>query len=240
MAVIGALLWFVPLSYTLAILVIVDLLHFLLVLLANTINIPIENSVNRYYYNDAKRILASMPNLTVIGVTGSYGKTSTKYILQKLLSAKYNVLMTPESYNTPMGVIRTVRTYLNATHEIFIVEMGAKNPGDIKEICDLVNPDYGIISSIGPQHLETFKTMDAICRTKFELAQAAKKKVFLNMNNEYIAREAGKHSHISYAIGRSGRLYGLKHLRWANGVGLCCDQKGRSKPEISHQNAGRH
>lgn len=145
------------------------------IILANIINKPIELSINRYYTNDAKKMLAACPNLTVIGVTGSYGKTSVKFYLNTLLKAKYNVLMTPESYNTPMGVVKTVRGSLRATHEIFICEMGAKYVGDIKELCDIVHPKHGIITSIGPQHLESFKSLQNVINTKFELADALPK-----------------------------------------------------------------
>ena len=92
--------------------------------------------ISSYYINDAKKLLASKEDLKVIGITGSYGKTGTKYILSRLLSEKFNVLMTPESFNTPMGVVRTVRENLRNDTEIFICEMGAKNVGDIKEICE--------------------------------------------------------------------------------------------------------
>ncbi|MDE7280594.1 MAG: UDP-N-acetylmuramoyl-tripeptide--D-alanyl-D-alanine ligase, partial [Ruminiclostridium sp.] len=112
----------------------------LMPMIANFMNKPIEKGVNNHYINDAKRIINELPNLTVIGITGSYGKTSTKFYLNKLLSAKYNVLMTPESYNTTMGVVKTVRGSLNATYEYFICEMGAKGVGEIKEICDIVHP----------------------------------------------------------------------------------------------------
>ena len=95
------------------------------IILANIINKPIELSINRYYTNDAKKMLAACPNLTVIGVTGSYGKTSVKFYHNTLLKAKYNVLITPESYNTPMGVVKTVRGSLRATHALFICQMGA-------------------------------------------------------------------------------------------------------------------
>jgi len=150
---------------------------------------PMEKGISRYYYNDAKRILASAKDLIIIGVTGSYGKTSMKYIITSLLSEKYNVLMTPGSFNTTMGVVRTVREQLKPTHQVFVVEMGAKNKGDIKEICDLVKPKYGVISSIGPQHLETFKSIENIINTKFELAEAVKENggtMFLNYSNDYI------------------------------------------------------
>ncbi|MBQ9963797.1 MAG: UDP-N-acetylmuramoyl-tripeptide--D-alanyl-D-alanine ligase [Clostridia bacterium] len=145
---------------------------FLWIGLANYINLPLEKAIANRYVRDAKRRITERPDLTVIGITGSYGKTSTKNFLHALLSVRYNVLMTPESYNTTMGVVRTIRERLRPSHQIFIAEMGAKNTGDIAEICDLVSPQYGIISSIGEQHLETFKTIDNIVATKFELADA--------------------------------------------------------------------
>ena len=113
-----------------------------------------------------------MPDLKIIGVTGSYGKTSTKHYLNRILSEKYDVLMTPGSFNTTMGVIRTIREYLKPYNEVFICEMGAKQPGDIKEICDLVHPSVGIVTAVGEQHLESFKTIENVQRTKFELVDA--------------------------------------------------------------------
>lgn len=140
-----------------------------LLLIANFILTPIEKSINRKYYNDAANILRSMPDLKIIGVTGSYGKTSTKHYLNRILSEKYDVLMTPGSFNTTLGVIRTVREYLKPYNEVFIVEMGAKQKGDIKEICDLVHPEIGIVTAVGEQHLESFKTIQNVQSTKFEL-----------------------------------------------------------------------
>ncbi len=150
---------------------------------------PMEQAISNGYVRDARRRLEAMPELTVIGITGSYGKTSTKNFLHALLSVRYNVLMTPESYNTTMGVVRTVRERLKPSHEIFIAEMGAKNRGDIREICELVSPHYGMITSIGEQHLETFGSVDTIVATKFELADAlpADGRLFACGDNEYIA-----------------------------------------------------
>ena len=141
-------------------------------ILANIINKPLENAITRWYYNDAKRILRSMPHLTIIGITGSFGKTSTKHFLHRILSERYNVLMTPGNFNTTLGVVRTVREHLKPHHEVFIVEMGAKQRGDIKEICDLVCPDMGIVTSVGEMHLETFGSVENVARTKFELIDA--------------------------------------------------------------------
>lgn len=163
---------------------------------------PVEKAVNNSFINDAKKRLKSCSGLTVIGVTGSYGKTSLKFYLQTLLSAKYNVLVTPESYNTPMGVVRTIREQLKSTHEIFICEMGARHVGDIKEICDIVHPDHGVITSVGPQHLETFFNIDNVRKTKFELADALPKdgKLFLNADSEEILKDTRTFNKTYYGV----------------------------------------
>ena len=148
----------------------------LLTLFAWSITYPIERSVSSWYVNDAKRILREHKNLTVIGITGSYGKTTTKFILNRILSEKYNTVCTPQSFNTPMGVVRTVRGDIKPSTQIFICEMGAKKVGDIKEICDIAHPSYGIITSVGAQHLDTFKNEDNVFKTKFELYDAVKTK----------------------------------------------------------------
>ena len=116
----------------------------------NKINQPMEKQIQKGFYNKAKKKLEQMPDLKVIGVTGSYGKTSTKYIVSTILSQRYNVLMTPESYNTTMGVVRTINERLSPTDNIFVCEMGAKNIGDIKEICDLVKPKIRYFNSNRP------------------------------------------------------------------------------------------
>ncbi len=156
---------------------------------------PIEKRISRYYVEDAVKILNSRPDLTIIGITGSYGKTTTKFILTRILSEKYNVVCTPHSYNTPMGVVRTVRTMLKPQTQIFVCEMGAKQVGDIKEICNIASPKHAIITSVGPQHLETFKTVDNVFATKFELADAVKENggaVFVNGDSKEIADRIGE------------------------------------------------
>ncbi|BEP30280.1 Mur ligase family protein [Helicovermis profundi] len=179
--------------------IILNVFSFISILLSNYINKPIELKIKNKFYKDAKNILESNKHLTVIGITGSYGKTSTKNLLYDLLKRDYNVLITPESYNTLYGVIRTIREKLKPTHDIFIVEMGAKQVGDIKEICDLVNPDMGIITSIGEQHLETFKNISNIIKTKGELFEGIKPngKAFINISDENIMK-IKKRSDIEY------------------------------------------
>lgn len=181
---------------------IMNILVPLFVFICNIINIPINKAINNWYINDAKRIIKEMPNLITIGVTGSYGKTSVKTFLYKLLSAKYNVLIAPENYNTELGVTRTIREHLRATHEIFVCEMGADEVGEIKSICDIVHPKYGVITSIGPQHLETFGSMQNIINTKFELEQSLPEDgiVFLNYDNEYIINRKIDRKVVKYGI----------------------------------------
>ena len=169
--------------------VLLSIFSYRVVSLVNIVNSPIEKWIQKGFYNKAKRKLEEMPNLKVIGITGSYGKTSTKYIVSTILSQKYNVLMTPESFNTTMGVVRTINEKLNSMHNLFVCEMGAKQVGDIKEICDLVKPDYGILTAIGPQHLETFKTIDNVKKTKLELIDSLSEDGidFLNYDDKNIS-----------------------------------------------------
>lgn len=157
----------------------------LLVMGANLLLKPWENAINRGYYNDAARRLAEMPDLKVIGVTGSYGKTTTKHYLHRILSEEFDTLMTPGSYNTTLGVVRTVREMLKPYHQVFICEMGAKQNGDIREICELVKPSAGIITAVGPQHLESFKTIENVQSTKFELADAIPADGLVLVNNDF-------------------------------------------------------
>ena len=152
----------------------ISLISPLLTLFAWALTYPIESAVSRWYINDAKKILKAHKNLTVIGITGSYGKTTTKFILNRILSEKFNTVCTPQSFNTPMGVVRTVRGDIKPQTQMFICEMGAKNIGDIKEICDIAHPQYGIITSVGPQHLDTFRSEDNVFKTKFELYDAVR------------------------------------------------------------------
>lgn len=164
-----------------------------LMLLANLVNTPIEKAINRHYYNDAKRIIESHKGLTIIGVTGSFGKTSTKNYLAGILAEKYNVLVTPGNFNTLLGVIRTIREQLRPYHQVFIVEMGAKQNNDIKEICDLVHPTIGIVTAVGEMHLETFKSVENIQNTKFELINSlpADGLGVINFDSEYIRSYKG-------------------------------------------------
>ncbi len=166
-------------------------------LFANLLCAPLEQSISKWYYQDAQRILREHSDLIVIGVTGSFGKTSTKNYLYRILSEKYNVLMTPGNYNTLLGVVRTIREHLEPFHQVLIVEMGAKQRGDIKQICDLVHPTVGIVTAVGEMHLETFGSLENIQKTKFELVEALPEDGYAVVNAESpgIASYAGIPAH---------------------------------------------
>lgn len=172
-------------TLTISILLLMTLFSWIIVLLALILLIPVERIINRKYWNEASLILRNMPDLKVIGITGSYGKTSTKHFLERILSEKYDVLITPGSYNTTMGVIRTIREMLKPYNKIFICEMGAKQKGDIKEICELVHPSIGIVTAVGPMHLETFKNIENVQATKFELIDSLPSEGLAVINNDF-------------------------------------------------------
>ena len=142
------------------------------VALSAVIALPIEKTIFHLYFRDAEKKLLENDKLIRIGITGSYGKTSTKFILNIILSQKFNVLATPASFNTPMGVTRIIRERLTPSHQIFIGEMGARHVGEIKELARLVHPTIGILTAVGPQHLDTFRTIERIEKTKYELIEA--------------------------------------------------------------------
>jgi UDP-N-acetylmuramoyl-tripeptide--D-alanyl-D-alanine ligase len=157
--------------YYLMLVALLGLISPIYVIIASWLTLPIETAVNRWYMKDAIRKRTSMPELKVIGITGSYGKTSTKNIIHKIASQKHLSLMTPESYNTELGITRTIREQLKPIHEVFIAEMGARQRGDIKACCEIAKPNMSVLTIVGKAHLETFKTRENIRKTKAEIVQ---------------------------------------------------------------------
>lgn len=150
----------------------ISYINYFVLILINFINRPLEKLVGLHFEKQAKNKLAEMNNMAVIGITGSYGKTSTKNALYEILGIKYNVFKTPANYNTPFGLMITINNYLDKYNDYFIAEMGACKKGEIKELCDLVHPKYGILTRIGLAHLETFGSEEIIQQTKFELIES--------------------------------------------------------------------
>ncbi|HJR44987.1 MAG TPA: UDP-N-acetylmuramoyl-tripeptide--D-alanyl-D-alanine ligase [Actinomycetota bacterium] len=132
---------------------------------------PVQGAINARYLLMARRKLNEIAP-RVIGVTGSFGKTSTKFSIQSLVSLADEVLATPGSFNTPLGVCRTINEQLEPRHRFFVVEMGAYGVGEIAELCRFVRPTVGVLTAIGPAHLERFGSMDAIRKGKYEIIES--------------------------------------------------------------------
>ncbi|MCL2017274.1 MAG: UDP-N-acetylmuramoyl-tripeptide--D-alanyl-D-alanine ligase [Alphaproteobacteria bacterium] len=157
-----------------AILIAVQLPPFMLIA-SNIFLWPIEFMMQRMYLSNAIKKLREL-NPICIGITGSFGKTSTKNILQHILqSAGVRSYATARSINTLMGVVRVVREDLSPGHKYFIVEMGTDSPGGIAKLCNLINPEYGILTAVGAAHYENFKSLDNVAREKFDLVKSIAK-----------------------------------------------------------------
>ena len=129
-AIIIAAIFYISARNVVLILNICAIFAYVFVYIVNLINRPIEKAIRAGFCRKATQNLKSIKGLEVVGITGSYGKTSTKHIVNTILSQKYNTLMTPESYNTTMGVVRTVNEKLSRTDNLFVCEMGAKYVGN--------------------------------------------------------------------------------------------------------------
>ncbi|MCC7206964.1 MAG: UDP-N-acetylmuramoyl-tripeptide--D-alanyl-D-alanine ligase [Anaerolineae bacterium] len=141
--------------------------------LANAAMYPVEASVRAGYLRSAKAHL-KRSGAKVICITGSYGKTSTKHYLQHILSARFRSLMTPKSYNTLMGISKVINETLSgdASYEYFIVEADAYFVGENASICRLVEPQFGMVMTVGPMHLERLGSMDAIAAAQYEIIES--------------------------------------------------------------------
>lgn len=149
---------------------------------------PLDLYKRNQIKENLKRKLQSLHKLTIIGITGSYGKTSTKVFLYHMLQSKYKTLMTPGSYNTLLGIAKVVEYELYPEYEYFICEMGAYKRGDIKEIAEAVNADMGMLTGINEQHLERYGSIENEILGEFELISSLEKDqpAYINIDNEYI------------------------------------------------------
>ena len=201
--------------------VIMTYLNFIVVGFACLINYPVERCVYYYYKNKAVSKLKSMNNLKVIGITGSYGKTSSKNILNDILSIKYNVLPTPLNYNTHYGLMITVNNYMDKFTDIFIAEMGAYVKGEIKGMCNLVHPKYGILTNIGTAHLESFGSEENIQKGKFELIESLPDDGIAVLNRD-------DPKQVNYDIKTNAKIVwiGIEEKADVNAVDIKCNNKG--------------
>ena len=170
----------------LSLICVMPLLSPFILFLAYCINEPLEWVIRKHYIKGATYKLKTT-KVIKIGITGSYGKTGVKEILKTILSQKFRVLSTPDSYNTPLGISLSVKK-LDNTVDVFIAEMGARSKGDIKELVDIVKPEYGVLTGINSQHLETFGSIENTISTKLELLKGLPEDgiAFINSETKYL------------------------------------------------------
>ncbi len=172
---------------------------------------PITFLLKRLLILLAKRKIASLANLVVIGITGSFGKSSTKEFLATILAEKFKVLKTPKNWNTEIGVAKTILRFLGARHQVFVVEMAAYKKGEIKAICQIVNPKIGIITGVNAQHLALFGSLENTMKAKYELIESLPQDglAVFNGDNSY-CRKLAKKTKIQKKL---YSLQGVKNIR---------------------------
>src|SRR3989344_3293303 len=183
------------------------------------------------YLKKARLKREGFKNLLVIGITGSYGKTSTKEFLYEILAEKLGkdkVLKTKEHQNSEVGIARCILRELKPEHEIFIVEMGAYNRGGIKLLCDMVHPKIGILTGINEQHMATFGSQENIIRTKYELIESLptdgmaffneKNKYCLELYNETLRLRSGQAKFKKFLYGQEAQFHGQENILGARVV----------------------
>lgn len=180
-----------------------------LLLLADVLMSPFQKAINNRFLSSARKTLNEVAP-TVIGVTGSFGKTSTKFAIQGLLGPPTTVLATPGSFNTPLGICRTINEQMTPAHRFFVVEMGAYREGDIAELVAFARPTIGVLTAIGPAHLERFGSMEAIERGKYEIIRDLPPDGtgVMNVDDERVRRLADATTHVPvvrYGIDPEGR-----------------------------------
>ena len=165
--------------------------------LADVLMSPVQRAINARFL-EAARVKLEQVRPLVVGITGSFGKTSTKFAVQRLLGDDDEVLATPGSFNTPLGVCRTINEQLKPTHRAFVVEMGAYGEGEIAELVAFARPTIGVLTAIGPAHLERFGSMEAIERGKYEIVRdlPADGTAVMNVDDERVRRLADATTHV--------------------------------------------
>jgi len=144
----------------------IDLFSPLIVSLAAVLLIPVEFRIQEGFKQEARTHLASRPDLTIVAITGSYGKTSVKFAIREILSQRFPTIATPGSFNTPMGICKVVNNDLTEEHRYAVLEMGMRHPGDIAELCNIARPNIALVTSVGPAHLEYMGSIEAIAKEK--------------------------------------------------------------------------
>lgn len=222
---------YIPLNYFFFLTPIFYIMPWFMIIIAGSIMNPFEYKIRMHYVQEAHHIVRRNKELKCIGITGSYGKTSIKQITKYFLEEHYDTLATPHSYNNLMGITLTIRKYLKNLHEVFICEMGSDHSGELQVLSTLVPLDYAIVCAIGPQHLQTFKTMDAIIKEKMSLVENLNenKTAILNIDYNEIYEYKIKNTCKVITYGeRSGADYQIVHItytRYGTSFGIVYKEK---------------
>ena len=176
---------------------------------------PFESGLRFWLKRKAMQNLATLNNLTVIGITGSYGKTSVKEFLYTILKTEYQTLKTPESYNTVLGIAKVIDLELDETYQYFICEMAAYKRGEIKELADMLKPKFGILTGINEQHLEMFGSIENTILAKFELVEAIPEDGFavINGDNELVRNNYKKYAKNFVIYGLGDFSFSAKNIK---------------------------
>lgn len=206
---------------------------------------PIAVILRNRLIEKAKRKRAGFPNLLVIGITGSYGKTSTKEFLAAILSRKFNVLKTKEHQNSEVGISQCILDELDSGHQIFICEMGAYNRGGIKLLCDIARPKIGVLTGINEQHMATFGSQENIIKAKYELIESlppdgmaffnAKNKYCAELYNETFRLRSGQAKFKQILFGLEAKFFGEENLLGARAAARELGVIGEDSPLQSLQ-----
>jgi len=171
--------------YVIPIFIILSQVFPVYLIVAKLLLMPLDTYKKNKIVSSAKKKIDRLENLKVVAITGSFGKTSTKDILYALLWKKYRVVKTPTSFNTKLGVSQTILEDIKENTDIFISEVGAYKRGEIAEIVRIIEPKIGIITALGPQHLERFGSLDNIVQAKFELIEGLDSRAMGILNKNY-------------------------------------------------------
>jgi len=167
-----------------------DLLAPLVIVLSSTLLQPVEHAIRNGFKRKARQLLSERPDLEIIAITGSYGKTSVKFAMDRILGYRFPVLATPGSYNTPMGICKVINNDLDSAHRILILEMGIRHRGDIAELCDIAKPDIAVITSVGVAHMESLGSIETIAAEKGSLLDFVRPggHAILNADDDRVSR----------------------------------------------------
>lgn len=212
--------------------------HFAFLFLATAVISPFDKIIKQRIIAAARKKISRLPNLKIIGITGSYGKTTMKEVVAAILAKKFRVVKTPENINTPLGLSRLILKAVTPETEILIAEMGAYERGDIKALCKIAQPDIAILTGINESHFERFGSLENTAAAKFEIADNAKPNavIVLNADNQLIIKNYQNHTENRKALfysseNRLNSEFKAENIKFfEDGSGISFDLYRRSEP----------